>query len=203
MKSNAIIVILTALAFSACEQKNLAIQNELSVIEKTAKDATQTNYIRESARTFADILSEKQGITDSKLGRAHYEMARSRNETTIATYVAFLKALEKKIPDILPEVDAYEGMKDKAGKATIIEYNVAKTIIIMSNSIGNISLYSDPTADAELEEVLKRLNEKHGNSETGKKILKLFNMEHENGLQDREKGIKPWESPRKPDGYID
>ncbi len=38
----------------------------------------------------------------------------------------------------------------------------------MSDSIQNVFLFGDPAAHAEVEEVLKRLEEKHGASETGK-----------------------------------
>ena len=200
MKSK-LFILLVALGLSACEQKNAAIQDELRLIEKTSKDTSQTKYIRESAGTFADILSAKQEIPDAKWSRAHWAMSCDRNPTVIATYVAFLKALEKQLPNELPEVETYEAMKDKAGSAKFIEYNVGQTAIMMSNSIQDITLFGDPTADAEVEGILRRLREKHGASETGKKILDFLNMIHGQGLTARSWGIKPWESPRRPQVY--
>ncbi len=202
MKSHLLSILLVALGLSACERKTAAIQNELRVIEKTAKDTTQTHYIRESAETFTDILTRKQRIPDSKRSRAHWAMACDRNATVIATYMAFLKALEKQIPDELPAVETYEAMSKRLGKATIIEYNVAQTVFMMSSSIKNISLYGDPSADLEVKEILKRLQDKHSTSETGKIILERFNIERQQGLTARSWGIKPWESPRRPQVYI-
>lgn len=203
MKPKLIFGMFVALVLSACERKTAAIQTELTLIEKTAQDTSQTEYVRESSKTFTDILLEKQEFPDTKLRRAQWEMSRSRNATTISTYVAFLKAVEKQLPNKLPSVATYEAMKAKIGKAKIVEYNVAQTVFMLSNSIRNISLYGDPVADAEVEGVLQRLKEKHGTSETGKKILERLNIEREQGLGDRARGTKPWDSPRKPIGYID
>jgi hypothetical protein len=201
MKSKLLCAMLAALFLTTCEQKNAAIRDELRVIEKTSKDTTQTKCIQESAGTFADILSGKQGISDDKRSRAHWAMACDRNPTVISTYVAFLKALEKQIPDKLPSVETYEAMEVKLGKERIIEYNVARTVSMMSSSIKNISLYGNAAADAEIDEILRQLNAKHGASETGKKILEFLNIVHEQGIGNRAKGIKPWESPRRPQVY--
>ncbi len=198
MKSKLLIGLLVTLSMSACNPRKAVIRDELRVIEKTSKDTTQTKFVQESAGIFARILFEKQGIQRTKLSRSHWAMACDRNATVIATYVAFLKALEKQLPDELPAVVTYESMISKAGKAKIVEYNVAQTEIMMGNSIKNISLFGDPSADAEVEGVLRRLREKHGASATGKKILDSLDMEHQQGLQDQAKGIKPWESPRRP-----
>lgn len=93
-------------------------------------------------------------------------------------------------------------MKAKAGKAKVVEYNIGQIVIVMSNSIRNITLYNDPSADAEVQGVLKRLQEKHGTSETGKEILAFLKIVHEQGLGDRANGIKPWALPRRPPVYI-
>lgn len=201
MKSKALITMFATLFFSACEKKNTVIKNELQITEKTAKDTTQTKYIRESAQTFTDILSEKPQLADTKSSRAHWAMVCDRNPTVIATYVFFLKALEKKLPDKLPSVEAYEAMAAKLGNAKIIEYNVAQTVSTMSSSIKNISLYGDPSADVEVEGVLRRLKEKHSASETGRMILERLSIEREQGITARSWGIKPWESPRRPQVY--
>lgn len=189
---------LVVFLLSACEKKNAAIQTELRLLEKTVKDTTQPESIRKGAEIFANILSEKQEIAGAELTGAHWNMMEYRNTTTIATYVAFLKALEKRLPDSLPSLEAYQAMKSKVGSAWIIEYNVAQTAMIMSNTIQNITLYNDPTADLEVEGFLKRLNKKHGASETGKELLKLLNVVHNHGLIERSEGIKPWESPKTP-----
>lgn len=201
MKSKLSIAVIAALVFTACDQKNAAIRDELRLIEKTSKDASQTKYIKESAGIFADILFGNQETRRAKLSRAHWAMSCDRNPTVIATYVAFLKALEKQLPNELPSVETYEAMKDKAGSAKLISYNVGQTAIMMSNSIRNITLFDDPTADTEVEGVLRRLREKHGASETGKKILDFLNIVHQQGLTARSSGTKPWESPRRPEFY--
>ncbi len=167
------IVILTALVLNACDSKTASIQSELKTIEKTAQDPTQTQYVRESASIFSDILSEKKGVLNSKLGRAHWSMVCDRSATAIATYLAFLKALEKQLPDELPSVETYLDMRSKAGNSKIIEKNVGQTQIMMSNSIKNISLYGDSTADAEVEGVLKRLKEGAAPLRPGKKSWNL------------------------------
>jgi hypothetical protein len=66
---------------------------------------------------------------------------------------------------------------------------------MLGESIKEISLYDDPTAEVEIEGVLKRFRQQHGTSETGRKILEFLNMVREQGLQARSRGIKPWESP--------
>ena len=197
------IVMFVSLGLSACNPKTAAIQDELKIIEKTAKDTTQPQVVRESAEILRTVLSEKQGLEKLKMRMAQWELLYSRSETTIATYVAFLKALEKKLPDELPSVEIYEAMDAKAGKAKIVEYNVGQTVIMMSNSLQNITLYNDPTADKEVDKILKRLTEKYAASETGKKILELLSMVHSHGLEERKSEHKPWKSPRKPAGRID
>jgi hypothetical protein len=195
MKSKLFFTLLITLLLSGCDQKNAVIRDELRLIEKTSKDANQFDFVRESAGRFADILSEKPGIRQRQVFRAHWQMNSCRNEATIAAYVAFLKALEKKVPEILPSVEVYESMNNKAGASDIIEYTLGQTAIMMSNSIRNITLYNDPAADAEVEGVLRSLREKHGTTETGKKILEFLNMVHGQALTDRSGSSKPWESP--------
>jgi hypothetical protein len=228
MKSKPLIFILAALALSGCgkkhtenrirpideknketrnelrpiEEKHKAIRNELLLIQRTTNDTTQQDYIRESAVVFEKILREENNISKSDWTTAHNDMKEQRNETTISTYVSFLKALEKKLPDKLPQVEIYEALDAKAGKAKIIDYNVAQTVIMMSNSIQDITLYNDPTADKEVEKILNQLKEKYGISETGNKILEFLNMVHGQCLEDRAEGIKPWETPRRPPVYI-
>ncbi len=195
MYTRPLATVLVALTLSACEQKAAPNIVKFPKIEATAKDVSQSENIRESAGVFLKILSGQQGITSKNLTIAHQRMVRSRNTTTILTYVEFLKELEKKLPSTLPPAETYLSFKDEAGQATIVEYNVAQTVIMMSNCIENISLYGDPSADSEIEGVLKRLKEKHGTSETGKRILEFLNMVRGQGLEDRARGIKPWESP--------
>lgn len=113
MKTKLLFALLVTLLLSGCDQKTAAIRTELRLIEKTAKDANQLDFVREGAGVFANILSEKQGILRRELFRADWQMASSRNATTITTYVAFLKALEKKIPEKLPSVETYLAMKKK------------------------------------------------------------------------------------------
>jgi hypothetical protein len=201
MKLKPLILMLVALGLSACNKKNTAIQNELKILEKTAKDTSQTKYIRESAGTFAEFLSEKQEISQTKLSRAHWAMACDPDPTVIVTYVAFLKALEKQIPEKLPSVEAHEVMKSKVGRSEIVEYTLAQTVFMMSSSIKNISHYGDPAADAEVDRVLKRIKEKHGTSKTGQIIMERLNMERQQGLNEQKRGIKPWQSPRRPEVY--
>jgi hypothetical protein len=196
MKTKHLSALLVTLLLSGCDQKTAVIRTELRLIEKTAKDTTQREAVRKSAEIFADILSEKQEMPRTDWSFAHMGMMGSRNPTTITTYVAFLKALEKKLPDQLPSADTYQAMEDKAGRAKFIEYNVAKTVLMMSNSIRNITLYNDPSADAEVEGVLKRMTEKYGTLGAGQKILDLLNTVHDHGLNERSRGIKPWESPK-------
>ncbi len=198
MNSKLLIGLLAALVFSGCDTKNAAIQNELKIIEKTTKDTSQTKHIRESAGIFSEILSEKQKISRTKLSRAHWAMVCDPNPTVIATYVAFLKAVEKQMSEKLPSVEEYEAMKSKLQRSEIVEYSVAQTVSMMSSSINNISLCGDPTADAEVEGVLKRIQKKHGASKTGKIILERINMEYQQGLNEQKRGIKPWEDSRRP-----
>lgn len=82
-----------------------------------------------------------------------------------------------------------------------MEYNVGQTVIMMSNSIQNITLYNDPAGDAVVEGVLKRLKEKYAPSETLEKIMGFLNRVHGYGLKEREMDIKPWESSRKPSKF--
>ncbi len=201
MQSKLIILTVAILAVISCEKKSAVAPSKFEVFAKIAKDDNQPEYIRGSAMTFDEILSEKQGLPSSKLSDAHWEMVQLRNESTIACYLEFLKALEKRIPDTLPAVETYLAMKAKAGNSIIIEYNMAQTVIMMSNSIRNITLYNDSNTDAEVEGVLKRLKEKHGTSETGKEILGFLKIVHEQGLGDRANGIKPWALPRRPPVY--
>jgi hypothetical protein len=201
MRSKLLFGLLVALILSSCNPKSAVIQDELRLIEKTAKDTSQTKYIRDSAAIFSEILTEKQEISRTKLSRAHWAMVCDPNPAVITTYVAFLKALEKQIPDKLPSVEIYEAMHDKVGRSEIVEYNVGQTAIMMSNSIQNISLYGNALADVEVEGVLKRLTEKLGTSETGKKILEFLNMVHGQGLEERKSEHKPWKSPRRPEVY--
>lgn len=203
MKTNLLFALLVIFTLSGCDRKTAAIQNEIRVIEKTATDTTQTHIVRESAGILKDVLREKKEVEKLKMKMAQWELLYSRNQTTIATYVSFLKAIEKKLPEKLPPVEVYEAMKNKAGSAKIVEYNVGQTVIMMSNSIQNITLYNDPAADAEVEGVLKRLKKKYSPSETAEKIMALLNTVHGYGIEEREMGIKPWESPRKPTGSID
>jgi len=203
MKTKLLLAMLVTFLLSGCNPKTAAIKNELRLIEKTAKDTKQVDFIRESAEVFANVLSEEQGILRRKLFTAHWDMVCSRNATTIATYVAFLKAIEKKLPDQLPPVEVYEAMKNKAGSSEVVLYNLGQTVIMMSNSIQSITLYNDPAAAAEVEGVLKRLKQKYGTSETSEKIMELLNTVHGHGLQSRARGNKPWESPRKTTGSID
>ncbi len=203
MKTKVQIVILTALVLNACDSKIASIQSELKTIEMTAKDTTQTRYVRESAHTFSEILSEKKGVSDSKLRSAHWSMVFDRGATSIATYVAFLKAIEKQLPDQLPTAEQYQIMDAKIGKSEVIEYDVAGFVFMLASSIKNISHYGDAAADQEVEGVLKRLAEKYGASETGKIILKRLRIEREQGLEGRADGIKPWESPMRPGGTYD
>ncbi len=195
MKSKLLFGVLVAFVVNACEKKISAVQTETTLFEKTSKDTTQTEYVRKGASVFMGIISKKPGISREELRVSHVAMVCSRNPITITTYVAFLKKLEEQLPDELPAAEIYASMKSRAGTATMIEYNVAQTVIMMSNSIENISLYGDPTADREVEGVLKRLKEKHGTSETGTKILEFLNIVHTQGLEARGRGIKPWESP--------
>lgn len=184
------------------EEKHQAIRNELLLIQRTANDKTQPDYIRESAVTFGRILREESDISKRDWSTAHNDMMEQKNEPTISTYVSFLKALEKKLPDKLPPVETYQAMEDKAGKADIIEHNVAQTVMMMSNSLQDITRYDDLTADKEVEGVLKRLSEKYGISETGTKILEILNMVHGHGLDERKSEHKPWHTPRRPPVYI-
>lgn len=184
------------------EEKHKAIRTELLLIQRTTNDKTQPDYIRESAVTFERILREESDISWDDWSTAHNDMMEQKNETTISTYVSFLKALEKKLPDKLPPIETYEAMKSETGKADIIEFNVARTILMIGSSIKDISLYGDPAADAEIEGILQRSKEKYGSTETGEKILEYLNMVHGQGLQARAEGIKPWETPRRPPIYI-
>jgi len=196
-KTKLLFALLVTLLLNGCERKTAVIRTELRLIEKTANDANQLDFVREGARVFSDILSEKPDIQHRQLGRAHWQMMSARNAPTIATYVAFLQALEKKVPDKLPPVETYQAMKNKAGASEIIEYTLGQTVIMMSNTIQNITMYNDPGADAVVEGVLRRLSEKLGASETGKKILKFLNTVHGHALADRSRGIKPWETLRR------
>ena len=230
MKSNFILGVFTLCIFSGCEQKQTknrneqlpfdekrkeirgekrlmeekhkAIRNELLLIQRTTNDPTQPDYIRESAVIFEKILREEDDISVRNWITATVDMKEQKNETTISTYVSFLKALEKKLPNKLPPVEAFQEMKDKAVKADIIESNVAEIISLIGASIKDISLYGDPSADAEIKEILQRFKERHGSTETGAKILEYLSMEHGQGLQARAEGIKPWETPRRPPIYI-
>lgn len=223
MKSNFMLGIFTFCIFSGCEQKQTknrseqlpmdekrkdveekhkAIRNELILIQRTTNDKTQPDYIRESAVTFERILREESDISKRDWSTAHNDMKEQKNETTISTYVSFLKALEKKLPDKLPPVETYQAMENKAGKADIIEFNVARTILMIGRSIKDISLYGDPAADTEIDGILQRFKEKYGSSETGEKILEYLSMEHEQGLEERKSEHKPWHTPRRPPIYI-
>lgn len=132
MKTNLLFALLATLVLSACNPKIAAIKNELRLIEKTAKDTKQVDFICESAEVFSNVLFEEQGIPRRKLFNAHWDMVCSRNPTTIATYVAFLKAIEKKLPDQLPPVEVYEAMKNSAGSSEVVLYNLGQTVIIMT-----------------------------------------------------------------------
>jgi hypothetical protein len=184
------------------EERHKAIRNELLFIQRTTNDTTQPDYIRESAVTFEKILGEENDISWDDWSTAHNDMMEQKNETTISTYVSFLKALEKKLPDKLPPIETYQAMKSKTGKADIVEHNVAQAVMMMSNSLQDITRYDDPTADKEVEGVLKRLSEKYGISETGNKILELLNMVHGHGIDERKSEHKPWHTPRRPPVYI-
>ena len=203
MKSKAIFLISMALVISACEKENAAIKDELQCIEITSKNLNQPEEIRISARTFADILSQKDEIPRSDLSKAHWGFITNPNPTVILTYVSFLQALEKQIPANLPAVEVYQAMKGRAGKAEFVEYTLGQTVVMISKSIQNISLYGDPSADEEIEGVLRRIEEKHGNSETGKKIVEFLKMVRQQGLSGRSMGLKPWESPKKLPGAVD
>ncbi len=202
MKSKFLTLIFAALFLSDCEKKSTVLPSNFPMIEKTVKDTTLPDYIRGSAATFDEVLSEKQGVTRSRLSDAHWEMVQFRDTKTIASYVEFLKSLEKKLPERLPEVEIYEAMSSKAGKAKFIEYNVAQIVLMMSNSIQNITLYDDRNCDLEIKGILNRLNEKYKSSEAGKIVLELLNTVHSHGLEQRMRGTKPWELPRKPPVYI-
>lgn len=230
MKSKPLIVIIAALTLSGCEKKHTenrnelspidekhkeirnelrpieekhkAIRNELVLIQRTRNDTTQADYIRESAFVFEKILREENNISTRDWTTATGDMLEQKNETTISTYVSFLKALEKKLPDKLPAVETYQAMKDKAVKAEIVESNVAETISLIGESMKDISLYGDPAADAEIEGILQRFKERYGFSETGAKILEFLNMVHGQGLEDRKSEHKPWQTPRRPPIYI-
>ena len=184
------------------EERHQAIRNELLLIQRTTNDTTQPDYIRESAVTFEKILGEENDISWDDWITAHNDMKEQKNETTISTYVSFLRALEKKLPDKLPPVETYQAMEDKAGKADIIEFNVATTILTIGSSIKDISLYGDPAADAEIEGILQRFKDRHGASATGAKILEYLSMEHGQGLDERKSEHKPWHTPRRPPIYI-
>lgn len=95
MRNTPFIVIAAILVLIGCEKKNPTVPSKFPTIEKTAKDPSQPEYIRISASTFSDILAEKQGISDSKLSDAHWEMVQSHNESTVACYIDSLKDLEK------------------------------------------------------------------------------------------------------------
>jgi uncharacterized protein (UPF0147 family) len=190
---------LVAFVLSACEKKNAAIQNELRLIEKTVKDTTQPESIQKSAATFEKILKQENNVLKTDWIGAKWQIMELRNKTTISTHVAFLKALEKMIPNELPSPEQYDSQMDYISRrAEIIESNVSWSVVMMSECIKEIPLYNDPIADEEVSGVLKRLNEKHSNSETGKKILEFLNMVHEQGFRNRARGIKPWESPKTP-----
>ena len=202
MKSKPLIVILAALALSDCEEKHKEIRNELRLIERTTKDPTQPDYIRESAVVFEKILRGENDIYIRDWITATVDMKEQKNETTISTYLSFLKALEKKLPDKLPPAKTYQAMEDQAGKVDIIEFNVARTVYLIGASIQDIDLYGDPAADAEIEGILQRFKERHGSTETGAKILEYFNMVHGQGLEDRKSEHKPWHTPRRPPIFI-
>lgn len=202
MKSELLQVLLVTLLLNCCDREAAVVPEELRVIEKTSKDTNQKEFVRESAAVFAKIISEKQGNTSQDdMFRAHWNMVLSRNETTIATCIVFLKAIEKKLPDQLPSAEVYQAMEDKAGSSKIVEYNLGQTVIMMSISIKNLTLYNDPLADAEVEGVLKRLKEKYAPSETLEIILKFLTMVHGQALESRAGGNKPWESSRIPSKY--
>lgn len=197
MKPKLLFILLITFFLSGCDRENAVVPPELQIIQETSRDTNLFDFVRESAGRFSDLLFEKPGISRRQMFRAHWQMNSERNEATITTYVAFLKALEKKVPDNLPSVEIYVAMENKAGASEIIEYTLGQTVIMMSNSIQNITLYNDPSADAEVEGVLRRFSEKHGASDTGKKILELLNTVHGYGIKEREMGIKPWESHRR------
>jgi hypothetical protein len=230
MKSKPLIVILAALALSGCEKKHTEnrnelspidekhkatrnelrpieekhkpIRNELLLIQRTTNDTTQPDYIRESAVIFEKILRDENDISKNDWILAQVDMLEQNNETTISTYVSFLKALEKKLPNMLPPVETYQAMKDKEVQADTIEFNVARTIYMIGASIKNIDLYGDPAADAEIEGILQRFKDRHGASATGAKILEYLSMEHGQGLEERKSEHKRWHTPRRPPIYI-
>jgi len=197
MKSKLLICILVACHFSACEKKNAVIQNELHIIERTVKDSSQPESIQKSAATFEKILKQENDVLKTDWIGAKWQIMEIRNKATISTHVAFLKALEKTFPNKLPLPEQYDSqMEYISSKAQIIELNVAWTVVMMSECIKEIPLYNDPVADEEVSGVLRRLNEKHGASDTGKKVIEFLNMVHEQGFRNRASGIKPWESPK-------
>lgn len=202
MKSKLLIIILSALALSDCEKKNAENPSKFPIIEKTAKDATQPDYIRESANIFEQILKEDKKVLKTDWIQASYDLLKIRNNSTIATYVEFLKSLERKLPDELPTIEKYNLSKELTSKSEFIEFNVARTILLMGESIKDISVYGDLVADNEIETILKRFKKKYGSSETGKKIMAYFIIVHEQGLEERATETKPWETPRRPPVYF-
>ncbi len=114
MKTKLLFTLLITLSLGGCDRQNAVVPPELQLIQKTSKDANQFDFVRESAGRFSDLLSEKPGISRRQMFRAHWQMNSEPNEATITTYVAFLKALEKKVPDNLPPLEAYLEMKKKA-----------------------------------------------------------------------------------------
>jgi len=95
MKTKLLFALLVTLLLSSCDRKTAAIRTELRLIEKTANDSNQLDFVHESAGVFSNILSEKPGIRRREMFRAHWQMTSCRNATTIGTYLAFLQALEK------------------------------------------------------------------------------------------------------------
>ncbi len=196
------ILLLTAFALSDCEKKSTEISSKFPIIEKTAKDSTQPDYIRESAKIFEEILKGEKKVSKTEWIQASYDLTKIRNDSTISTYVEFLKSLENKVPQNLPTLKEYEAMKESSDRSEKIDNTISRVITLIGESIKDISLYNDPAADAEIAGILKRLNEKHGDSETGKKIMEFLNLVHGQGMTARSWGIKPWETPRREPEYM-
>jgi hypothetical protein len=201
MKIKPIFAFYIAIPLANCGQKKPTIEKKAPIIERTTRDDTKIEHIRRSAETFKKILDGENNVSHNDWIRAHLSMMRVRNEATISTFVEFLKSLEYKIPKDLPQLEEYEAIQERNDKLETIENNLVWTISMMAESIKEISLYDDPAADVEIEGILKRFKEKHGNSETGKKILDFFNIVHEQGLEERSSGTKPWESPEPGSSY--
>jgi len=197
-----IVILLSVLVLTDCDKKGAVVSSKFPIIDRTAKDTTQPDYIRESANIFEGFLSGSQGISNRKLSDAHWEMVQLRNDSTIACYLEFLKALEMKLPPDLPSADNYQTMVEKAGCSRMVEDNIVQAVIAMSISIRNVTLYGDAAADVEVEKVLERVRDKYKHSEVSERIITLLNTSRSEGLGDRASGFRPWAATRRPPVYF-